>query len=144
MPGHIDHVVDPPEDAEVAVGRLDRPVACEVGPIAPVLAVLVPAVLRVVDLHEPLGLAPDRLEDAGPGVTDADVAGPATPGLDHVSLFVVDHGIDPQDPRTATPGLHRLKGGEGAAQEPAVLGLPPGIDDDRVALADDVVIPAPD
>src|SRR4030095_10142337 len=105
MTGHVDHVVDPPEDPEVTVGRLDRTVACEVRPVAPVLAFLVPTVLRVVDLHEPLGLAPDRLKDAGPGVTDADVAGVAAPRFDDVALLVVDHRVDPEDPRTATARL---------------------------------------
>ena len=82
VPGDIDHVVDPAEDPEVAVGRLDRAVAGEVRPVVPVLAVLVPAVLRVVGVDESLGLAPDRLEDARPRVADADVAGLAAARLD--------------------------------------------------------------
>src|ERR671937_1021343 len=44
----VDHVVDTSEDAEVAVGRLDGAVAGEVGPVLPLLAVLVLAVLLVV------------------------------------------------------------------------------------------------
>src|SRR6266545_5545514 len=144
VPGHVDHVVDPAEDPEVAVGRPNSTVTGEVRPVAPVLALPVPAVLLVVGLHEPLRLAPDRLEDARPGVTDADVAGAAASGLDLLALFVVDHGIDPEDPRAAAPGLHRQQGGQGAAQEAAVLGLPPGIDDDRLALPDGIVVPAPD
>ena len=74
VPGHVDHVVDPAEDPEVAVGGLHRAVAGEVRPVAPVLAVRVLVVLRVVGVDEPLGLAPDRLEDARPRVADADVA----------------------------------------------------------------------
>src|SRR5262249_26598367 len=99
----------PPEDAEVPIGRLDRPVAREVRPVAPVLAFFVPAVLRIVDLHEPLRLAPDRLEDAGPGVPDADVAGAAASGLHHPAPFVVDYWIDSADSRTATARLHGLQ-----------------------------------
>src|SRR6266498_1500667 len=142
--GHVDDIVHPAEDPEVAVGCLDSTVAGEVRPVAPVLALLVAAVLLVVGLHEPLGLAPDCLEDPGPGVADADVAGTAAPGLDDIALFVVDHGVDPEHPRAAAAGLHRLQGGQGAAQKAAVLGLPPGVDDDRLALARGVVIPAPD
>src|SRR6266487_2508971 len=142
--GHVDHVVDPAEDAEVAVGRLDGAVAGEVGPVMPVLAPPVPAVLLVVGLHEPLRLAPDRLEDAGPGVADTDVAGAAAAGLDHIAVLVVDHRVDPEDPWAAAAGLHRLQGGQGAAKKAAILGLPPGVDDDRLALADSLVVPAPD
>src|SRR5262249_31401827 len=135
--------VHPPEDPKVAVGRLDRPVAREIRPVTPVLALLVPAVLRVVDLHEPLRLAPDRLEDAGPRVADTDVPGSSASGLPDAALFVVNRGVDPEASGTATPRLHRLEGRQSAAQEPTVLGLPPGVDDDRRALADDVVVPAP-
>jgi hypothetical protein len=54
VPGDVDDVVDPAEDAEVAVGGLDGAVAGEVGPVG---ARRVAAVLVVVDLHEPFGLA---------------------------------------------------------------------------------------
>src|SRR5205085_12153633 len=100
--------------------------------------------LLVVGLHEPLGLAPDSLEDPGPRVTDADVAGLAAAGLYLIAVFVVDHGVDPEYPWAAAAGLHRLEGGQRAAKEAAVLGLPPGVDDDRFALAHDLVVPAPD
>src|SRR5439155_6368112 len=144
VPGHVDHVVDAPEDPEVAVGRLDGAVAREVRPVAPVLALLVPAVLLVVGLDEPLGLAPDRLEDARPRVADADVARSPASRLDDAALFVVDHRVDAEDAGPAAAGLHRLQRGQGAAQKAPVLGLPPGVDDGRLALADHVVIPAPD
>src|SRR5665811_859547 len=144
MPGYVDHIVDPTEDPEVAICRLDGAVAREVGPVAPVLALLVTAVLLVVDLHEALGLAPDRLEGAGPRIADADVARAAASGLYHLAVFVVDYGVDPEDPRAAASGLHRLKRGQGAAQETTILGLPPGVDDGRLALAHDIVVPAPD
>src|SRR6266511_5338291 len=39
--------------------------------------------------------------------------------------------------------FHRVKRRDRAAQEPAVFRLPPGVDDDRLALADDVVVPPP-
>src|SRR6266540_620948 len=127
MPGDVDHVVDPAEDAEIAVGGLDSAVAREIRPVAPVGALLVPAVLLVVGLDEPLGLAPDRLEDPGPRVANADVAGPAAPRLDDLAVLVVDHRVDTENARPAAPGLHRLQPGKGAAQEAAVLGLPPRV-----------------
>ncbi len=39
--------------------------------------------------------------------------------------------------------LHRVERRDRAAQETAVLGLPPSVDDDRLALAHDVVVPPP-
>ena len=80
----------------------------------------------------------------GPRVADADVAGPAAARGDLVAVLVVDHRVDAEHARSAAAGLHRLQGWQGAAEESAVLGLPPGVDDDRLALADLVVIPAPD
>src|SRR5665648_446409 len=144
VPGDVDHVVDPAEDPEVAVGRLHGPVARHVRPVAPVLAILVRAVLLVVGLDEPLGRAPDRLEAPGPGVADADVARPAASRLEHVAVLGIYPAIYDEDARPAAARLHRLQCGQGAAQETAVLGLPPGVDDGCLALADTFAVPAPD
>src|ERR1035441_7440698 len=65
------------------------------------------------------------------------------PRLDALVQLVVDHGVDAEHARPAAPGFHRLQGGHRAAEEAAVLGLPPGVDDRRLAFADDLVIPAP-
>ena len=46
--GDVDDVVDPAQDAEVAVRRLERAVAGEVRPVVPVLAVRILVVLAVV------------------------------------------------------------------------------------------------
>ncbi|GBE21803.1 hypothetical protein BMS3Bbin01_01155 [bacterium BMS3Bbin01] len=142
--GDVDDIVDSTKDPEVTVGCLDGAVARQIRPVAPVLAVFVPAVPLVVDLDESVGLFPDRLEDARPRVADADVPGPAASGLDSVVVVVVDHRVDSEDPRAAAARLHRLEGRQRAAEEAAVLGLPPGVDDDRFSLADDIVVPAPD
>src|SRR5438132_12728748 len=143
MPGDVDHVVDASEDAEVAIFRLQRAVSGEVRPIVPVLAVLVLVVLLVVGRHETVRIAVDRLEDTGPGIADTDVAGFRTAFRDRLSLLVEDDRKDAQHPRTAAARFHRLKGGQGAAQEAAVLGLPPGIYDGGLPLPDAVVVPAP-
>src|SRR5438876_1267876 len=144
MPGHIDHIVDPAKDPEITISCQNSTVTSEVRPVTPVFTLLVAAVLLIVDLHKSLRLAPDRLKDARPWVADADVAGPSASGLDHIAFFIVDHGVDPKDSWAAAARLHRPQGRQGAAQEATVLGLPPGVDNDRFALSDDVVIPAPD
>ena len=63
---------------------------------------------------------------------------------DLIAVLVEDDRVDAERGGPAGARLHRLEGGQGAAQEPAGLGLPPGVDDDRLALADLGVIPAPD
>src|SRR5205823_7118270 len=90
------------------------------------------------------GVAPDPLEDPGPGVADADVARRAASFWHLVAVLVVDDGVDPEHARAAAARLHRLQRGQRAAEEAAVLGLPPGVGDRRLALADLGVIPPPD
>src|SRR5581483_2965308 len=134
--------VDAPENAVVAVGRTERTVAGEVRPVAPVLALRILAVLRVVRLHEAIGIFPDRLENARPRIADADVA--RAPRRQFIALFVVDHGMNPRHARSCASRLHRIERRFRAAEETAGLGLPPRIDDDRFLPADGVVVPAPD
>src|SRR5260221_11436424 len=125
------------------VGCQNSTVTSEVRPVTPVCTLLVPAVLLIIDLHKSLRLAPDRLKDAWPWVTDANVAGPSASGVDHIAFFIVDHRIDPKASRTAAARLHRLQGRQGAAQQTTVIGLPPGVDDERFAVADGAVLPSP-
>ena len=80
----------------------------------------------------------------GQGLRMQMLPGLAAAGLDLVAVLVVDDRVDAERRRPAAARLHRLQGGQGAAEEAAVLGLPPGVDDDRLALADDLVVPAPD
>src|SRR5207244_5152132 len=44
---------------------------------------------------------------------------------------------------SGAPRLHRIEGRDGRAQESAILGLPPRVDDDGFPLADDLVVPPP-
>src|ERR1039457_7464250 len=143
MPGHVDHIVDATEYPYVAIRCLDGAVTRKVRPVAPVLALRIPAVLLEVGIHEPLGLTPDRLEDARPRVADADVPRSTAARLDDLAILVVDHGIDAEDSGAAAARFHLIERRECAAQEPAILGLPPRVDDDRFAFAHDPVIPAP-
>src|SRR6185437_13674399 len=124
VPGDVDHVVDAAEDAEVAVGRLDRTVAREVRPVVPVGRLRVLVVLGVVRRDEPLWLAPDRLEDARPRVADADVARLAAAGRDLVGVLVEDDGIDAEYRGAAAAWLHLVDAGQRRAEEAAGLGLP--------------------
>ena len=143
VPGNIDHVVDASQDAEVAVLRQQGAVAGEVWPVVPVLAALLPVVFGVIRRHESIRVSVDGLEDARPGVADRDVARLAAALRNRLGSFVEDLRKDAQHARAAASGLHRLEGGQGAAQEPAVLRLPPRVHDDRLVLPDLVVVPAP-
>ena len=69
---------------------------------------------------------------------------PALPSGYLVAVLVVDGRVDADHRRAAAARLHRLQGRQRAAEEAAGLGLPPGVDDDRLALADRLVVPAPD
>src|SRR5579875_894891 len=138
--GHVDHVVD----AVVAVDGLHGPVAAEEGPVVPVLALGVVAVLGVIGLDETFGLAPDCLQLPGPRVADADVAGPARTSFDRLAFFVVDGRVDAEHARAAAAGFHGLERREGGAHEAPGLGHPPGVHDHSLPLAHGPVVPAPD
>src|SRR6516225_9233203 len=62
MPRHVDDIVDSTQDAIIAIGRLQSPVAGHVWPIAPVTARSVLAIARVVLLDEAIGVFPNRLK----------------------------------------------------------------------------------
>src|SRR5262245_23438871 len=98
MTGDVDHVVNPAEDAVVAVGSKHRSVGGEIRPVAPVLAVRVLAELRVVLADEPFVVVQDRLHDAGPGIADAEIARSPRTGRNFLAVLVVDHGKDSERP----------------------------------------------
>src|SRR5579883_3081607 len=116
MAGHIDNIIDPAKNAEVAIGGQHCAIAGEVRPVVPVFALSVAAVFRIVGLYEAFRLAPDRLKDARPGVADANVACLPATSLDLVALLIVDYRIDAYHPRTTTPRFHRLHPWQRAAQ----------------------------
>src|SRR5699024_10332296 len=140
--GDVDDVVDAAQHAHVAVLGDHGAVAGDVRPVAPVLAVLV-AVLAVVGLDEALVVAPDGQHARRPRIADAQVAGNATARLHLVAVVVIDGRIHARQAGAGGARLHAVQARHGGAQEAAVLGLPPRIDDDRPALADDTVVPAP-
>src|SRR5205823_7343441 len=120
-----------------------RSVGREVRPVAPVLAFRISAILRVVLFDEAIVVAPNGLHDAGPRIPNADIARFARAGGNLAGGFIVNDRIDAERARTGAAWLHRVKRRNCRAEEPAVLGLPPRVNDDRLAIADDVVRPAP-
>src|SRR5882762_3357082 len=73
MAGDVDDVIHAAEDAVVAVGGEHGAVTGEVGPVPPIFTLRILAIFFVVLLHETVGIAPDGLHDAGPGISNADV-----------------------------------------------------------------------
>src|SRR5262249_20839198 len=141
--GYVDHVVDAAQDTIVPVRRLHRPITGHIGPVAPVATLPVLAVAHIVLVDEALRVFPDRLESARPRVLDADVAGAARARRDFIAEGVVDDRVYPGPPGPRPPRLQGVKCGEGAAQEATFPRLPPGVDDPRLTLADDVEVPPP-
>src|SRR5206468_2785057 len=144
MPGDVDDIVDAAKDAVIAVIRLHRAVARHVRPVKPVLAFRVLAVTRVVHAHEAVRISPDGLHDAGPRIADADVARLARTGFQFLPFIVVDHRVDARDAGTRAARLHLVDSRHRAAEEAAGFGLPPGVHDYRLFLANDVEVPLPD
>src|SRR6267143_1908719 len=142
--GDVDDVIDAAEDAIVTVGGEHGAVGGVVGPITPVLALGILVVLFVVLRDEALGVAPNGLHDARPGIPNADVAGVSRACFNFISFLVPNDRIDAEDRRTGAARLHQVECRLGAAEEASGFRLPPGVDDDRFALANDSVIPLPD
>src|ERR1700730_9796777 len=144
MAGDIDDIVYAAEDAIVSVSGENGAVGSIVGPVAPVLALRILVVLLVILRHEALGISPNGLHDAGPGIANTDVAGHVRARFYLVPFLIPNYRIDSQGGRTGAPGFHEIECRLGSAQEAAGFGLPPGVHDDRLALAHDLVVPLPD
>src|SRR5260370_9971949 len=141
MPGHVDDVVDSTQDAIVAVGRLQSAVAGHVRPVAPVPTVPVLAVPRVVLLDVAIGVLPDRLKRARPGVLDTDISGAAGARRDLVARLVIDDRMNARHAWPCASRLHGVNGRHRAAQEPTLFSLPPAADDSRPTLPYPLVVP---
>src|SRR5206468_3761523 len=138
-----DHVVDAAEDAVIPIAGLQRAVAGHERPVAPVFAFGIPVVLAEVCLHVAIAVAPDRLHDPRPRIADTDV--PSLPGAlrDFRAGLIVNDRMNPRHGWAAASRLHRVNRRHRTAEKSAGLGHPPRIGDDRFALADFVIIPAP-
>src|SRR6267142_7005909 len=142
--GDVDDVIHAAEDAIVAVGGNHGAVACKVRPVLPLFALRVLAVFCVVLFDEALWVAPNGLHDAGPGIADAEVACGVLARFDFSSSFIPDRRIDAECGGAGAAGFHQIERGFCGDEEAAGFGLPPGVHDDRFALADNFVIPLPD
>ena len=101
-------------------------------------------VFLVVVADEALRIAPDGLHNAGPGIANAKISSVVRSFENFVAFFVANDGINSQARGASAAGLHGIKSRLGGAEESAGFRLPPGIDDDGFAFADNFVIPAPD
>ena len=88
MASHVDDIVNPPENAVVAVFGTNGAVAGKIRPVAPVLACRITVVARVIGFHEAFVIAPDREHTPGPGIADAEIPRLARAG-----------GLSPRPPR---------------------------------------------
>ena len=70
----------------------------------------------------------------GHGLSDADVARFPRARFHFLALFVVDDRVDAGHARPGAARLHQVERGLGAAEESAVLRLPPRVDDDGFRL----------
>src|SRR5262245_7157617 len=60
-----------------------------------------------------------------------------------MAILVVDDRVNARHSWASTARLHGLQRRHGTAQEPTSLSLPPGVHDDGLTLANDLVIPQP-
>src|SRR6202035_3485888 len=144
MACYVDNVIHASENSEVAIRGLDRAVTGEIRPVTPVFALGVLVVLAVILRHKAVAIAVDGLKDSRPGISNTYISGLAGTAFYFFAFFIKDHRIDPREGWSSAAWLHRIDGRFGAAKETAGLRLPPGVDDDRFALADNLVIPLPD
>ncbi len=126
----LDHVVDAPDDPEVAVlialGRVAGGVLA--GETAPILA------------HVALGVLEYRAQHGGPRLEQHQIAFLA---VGHGVARLIQHfGLLPKERARARARLERHDRG-GRDHKHARLGLPPGVDDGAAAVANDAVIPLP-
>ena len=133
MPRDVENVVDTAHDADVALIVRARTIAGEV-----ILAV---EVLRVVALPEALRIAPDAAQHAGPGLLDDELAALALAGGGPVVLVDLRHDAGERPVGRARLEGHRAR--QRRDQDAAGLGLPPGVHDRQLVLADVAVVPHP-
>src|SRR4051795_9450643 len=131
--GHVDDVVDAPDDPEVVVLVLARGVADEVRLLAELLEVRLDVAVVVAE---------QRAQHAGPRLLEDEQALLVALGL-LTARLVEDPRLDARQRRAGRPGLHVLRARQRRDHDLAGLGLPPGVDDRAVAAADDLPVPQP-
>ena len=131
MARDIDDVVDPAGDPVVAVRVAAAAVAGEI----------FARIGAEIGVEEALVVAPDGAHLAGPAVGDAQIA--ACRALEHQTLGIDQLQLHAGQGSGRRARLQVGRARQGGDQNPAGLGLPPGVDDGAAALADDLMIPAP-
>src|SRR5580692_13213987 len=132
MASHIDDVINPAENAEIAVRGQYSSIRRKIRPVTPILAVGVLAVFFVVLADEAVAIPPDGLHDSRPGIADTDIPCFVRSGRNLLAIFVNNRWINPGHAGARASRLHGINGRFGAAEEASVFGLPPGIDNHRL------------
>src|SRR5690606_35167672 len=127
----VDHVVDAAGDPVVAVGVAPAAVAAEVHA----------GVGLEVGVDEALVVAVDGAHLAGPGVEHHQ--GAFGLALEDLAVGVDDRRLHAEERLGRRTRLGRDRAGDRRDHDAAGLGLPPGVDDRTLAVADHVVVPAP-
>src|SRR5260370_6872260 len=112
-------------------------------PIMPELALRILVVLFVGLRDEALGVAPNGLHDARPGIADANVASVSRACFNLFSFLVPNHRINSEHGGAGTPRLHEVEGRLGGAEEAAGFRLPPSVNDYDLSLPNHFVNPLP-
>ena len=132
MAGDVDHVVDPADHPDVAVGILAGGVADQVAG---------PAEAGEVGLDEALVLLVEGAEHRGPGPLQDQQA---LAFGDRLAVGLADHlGRDPRERGRRRPRLGRRDPRQRRDHDRAGLRLPPGVDDRAASSADHLVVPEP-
>ena len=131
MSGHVQHVVDAPEQPVVAVAVEARAVAREVDAVRPLAPVL---------LLEALRIAVDAAQHARPRLRERQQAAAF---LNALAAAVRISGVMPGNGFVADPGFERRDARQRRDQDVSRLRLPPRVDDRTPAAADVFVVPHP-
>ena len=94
-----------------------------------------------IGLLEAVRIAKDAAQHAGPGLADDQMAALVGAGL--LAFFRVDRGVNAGQGQGGRTGLERGGVGQRRDHDAAGLGLPPGIDDGQLRLADIEMVPHP-
>src|SRR3954468_3005112 len=131
--GDVDDVVDAPDDPEVVVLVLAGGVAHEVRLLAELLEVRLDVAVVVAE---------QRAQHAGPRLLEDEQTLLVALGLLTAGL-VEDTRLDARQRGAGRAGLHLLRARQRRDHDLAGLGLPPRVDDRRVAAADHLPVPQP-
>src|ERR1700730_7328691 len=129
MTGDVDHVIDP-------AGQPVEPILIATSTIS---GEVEPGKVRKIGRHKTGMVAEHRAHLSGPGTGEAEIA--FTWPFNPLAVIVDDDRLDPQEGSRRGSRLERRGSRDRRDQDPAGLGLPPGIDNRAALFADMIVIP---